>query len=212
MGDTPINLSSPEQMSWVIYSRKPRDKVMWANAFTPYMPDKDYKKTIKANSDIMYKTKAQRCQTCLGAGKIRKVRKNGIPYANDNICTDCKGNGYHFKPTSSIAGLKFTPPNAKWVSANGFTVNKTNLVILQNIAKKNNLTNALEHQVRALNFSLDELVFASVGKIKDNIFPALVKKSFFLPLKFILVFGSFIVNSNPLNDFFSNFGYSILNI
>ena len=24
MGDTPINLSSPEQMSWVIYSRKPK--------------------------------------------------------------------------------------------------------------------------------------------------------------------------------------------
>ena len=26
MGDTPINLNSPEQMSWVIYSRKPKDK------------------------------------------------------------------------------------------------------------------------------------------------------------------------------------------
>ena len=39
----------------------------------------------------------------------------------------------------AIAGLKFAAPNAKWVSANGFTVNKTNLVILQNIAKNNNL-------------------------------------------------------------------------
>ena len=47
MGDTPINLSSPEQMSWVIYSRKPKDKAMWANSFTPYMPDKDFKKTVK---------------------------------------------------------------------------------------------------------------------------------------------------------------------
>ncbi len=143
MGDTPINLNSPEQMSWVIYSRKPKDKVMWANAFTPYMPDKDYKKTVKNNSDIVYKTKAQRCQTCLGTGKIRKVRKNGIPYANTNNCSDCNSNGYHFKSTPAIAGLKFTPPNAKWVSSNGFTVNKNNLVILQNIAKKNNMTNAL---------------------------------------------------------------------
>jgi len=142
MGDTPINLSSPEQMSWVIYSRKPKDKAMWANSFTPYMPDKDFKKTVKDNSDIVYKTKAERCQTCLGTGKIRKVRKNGIPYANTNNCTDCNSNGYHFQHTSAIAGLKFTPPNAKWVSANGFTVNKTNLVILQNIAKSKNLTNA----------------------------------------------------------------------
>ena len=37
MGDTPINLNSPEQMSWVIYSRKPKDKSLWANKFTPYM-------------------------------------------------------------------------------------------------------------------------------------------------------------------------------
>ena len=142
MGDTPINLSSPEQMSWVIYSRKPKDKVMWANSFTPYMPDKDYKQTVKDNSDIVYKTKAERCQTCLGTGKIRKVRKNGIPYANTNNCNDCNSNGYHFQRTSAVAGLKFTPPNAKWISANGFTVNKTNLVMLQNIAKSKSLTNA----------------------------------------------------------------------
>ena len=144
MGDTPINLSSPEQMSWVIYSRKPKDKVMWANSFTPYMSEKDYKQTIKENSDVVYKTTAIQCDTCDGVGKIRKVRKNGIPYANPNNCSDCNSNGYKFKPTNSIAGLKFTPPNAKWVSANGFTVNKTNLVILQNIAKKNNLTNAVQ--------------------------------------------------------------------
>ena len=37
MGDTPINLNSPEQLSWVIYSRKPKDKSMWANYFEPYM-------------------------------------------------------------------------------------------------------------------------------------------------------------------------------
>ena len=144
MGDTPINLSSPEQMSWVIYSRKPKDKVMWANSFTPYMSEKDYKQTIKENSDVVYKTTAIQCDTCDGVGKIRKVGKNGIPYANPNNCGDCNSNGYKFKPTNSIAGLKFTPPNAKWVSANGFTVNKTNLVILQNIAKKNNLTNAVQ--------------------------------------------------------------------
>ena len=33
MGDTPINLNSPEQMSWVIYSRKPKDKVYVGKQF-----------------------------------------------------------------------------------------------------------------------------------------------------------------------------------
>jgi DNA polymerase I-like protein with 3'-5' exonuclease and polymerase domains len=144
MGDTPINLSSPEQMSWVIYSRKPKDKVMWANSFTPYMSDKDYAQAIKDNSDVVYRTTAVQCRNCDGVGKVRKVKKNGTPYARPNGCPECNGAGYLFNPTSRIAGLKFTPPNAKWISANGFTVNKTNLVILQNIAKKNNLTNAVQ--------------------------------------------------------------------
>ena len=33
MGDTKINLSSPEQLSWLIYSKKPKDKKHWAKIF-----------------------------------------------------------------------------------------------------------------------------------------------------------------------------------
>jgi DNA polymerase I-like protein with 3'-5' exonuclease and polymerase domains len=33
MGDTKINLSSPEQLSWLIYSMKPKDKKNWAKIF-----------------------------------------------------------------------------------------------------------------------------------------------------------------------------------
>ena len=33
MGDTKVNLSSPEQLSWLIYSRKPKDKKHWAKIF-----------------------------------------------------------------------------------------------------------------------------------------------------------------------------------
>ena len=40
MGDTPINLNSPEQLSWVVYSRKVIDKQYWGNAIDPYMNDK----------------------------------------------------------------------------------------------------------------------------------------------------------------------------
>ena len=39
MGDRPINLNSPEQLSWVIYSRKPDDKKVWADLFDDRMPD-----------------------------------------------------------------------------------------------------------------------------------------------------------------------------
>jgi len=33
MGDTKINLSSPEQLSWLIYSVKPKDKKEWSKIF-----------------------------------------------------------------------------------------------------------------------------------------------------------------------------------
>ena len=46
MGDTPINLNSPEQMSWVIYSRKPKDKHYWANEFQLYMIRKSLESAI----------------------------------------------------------------------------------------------------------------------------------------------------------------------
>ena len=143
MGDTPINLNSPEQMSWVIYSRKPKDKVEWANTFSPYMDTKEYKKQVKEKSDIVYKTDAQRCAGCLGGGQVRKVRKNGVPFINTNRCDACNGIGYHFVPSTLVAGLKFSAPTAKWVSANGFTVNKTNLLTLQGIARKNELHDAV---------------------------------------------------------------------
>lgn len=39
-------------------------------------------------------------------------------------------------PSKTVAGLKFNAPNSKWVSANGFTVNKTNLELLRGVARK----------------------------------------------------------------------------
>src|SRR6056300_712381 len=143
MGDTRINLNSPEQMSWVIYSRKPKDKLDWANTFSPYMEVDEYKKNVKNKSDVVYKTEAQQCEGCQGTGYYRKVRKDGTPYSRPTKCDNCDSVGYIFVPSKLVAGLKFTAPNAKWVSANGFTVNKTNLAILQDIARKNNLQEAL---------------------------------------------------------------------
>jgi len=80
MGDTPINLNSPEQMSWVIYSRKPKDKTTWTHSFDSYMKTSAYKEVVSEKSDIIYKTVAIKCKDCFGLGTMRKVRKDGKPY------------------------------------------------------------------------------------------------------------------------------------
>ena len=144
MGDTPINLNSPEQMSWVIYSKKPIDKAMWANNFYPYMETTDYKDKVREYSNIVYKTEAVKCMVCKGDGYIRKVKKDGSLYSKPNRCSNCNTSGYLFNSTRVVAGLKFSAPNAKWISANGFTTNKAYLDILRNVAKKNNLTDAVQ--------------------------------------------------------------------
>ena len=142
MGDTPINLNSPEQMSWVIYSRKPDNKALWANLFTPYMSKEDYTNEINNNSSIIYKTKAGQCFTCYGTGKQKKMKKDGTPYAKLPMCKDCGGLGYRFTPTKSVAGLKFKAPSAKWISAHGFSTSKKMLDVLSNSARKSGFVEA----------------------------------------------------------------------
>ena len=142
MGDTPINLNSPEQMSWVIYSRKPDDKAMWANMFTPTMSKAEFTHTVNSHSSIMYKTKAGQCFACYGTGRQKKLKKDGTPYLKMPICKECDGVGYRFTPTKSIAGLRFKAPNPKWISANGFSTNKKMLEILANSAKKSSFDRA----------------------------------------------------------------------
>ncbi len=172
MGDTPINLNSPEQMSWVIYSRKPHDKTMWANSFTPYMDKSDYRHTIEQNSDIVYKTRAEQCSSCVGTGYYRKTRKDGTPFAKPTKCSDCDAVGYLFVPIKTIAGLKFNAPTAKWVSANGFSVNKTNLAMLHGIAKQKNMTDAMNFLTDLQRLSaLDTYLSSFVEGINTHIKP-----------------------------------------
>tara|TARA_E500000318_G_scaffold12135_1_gene10993 strand:+ start:3295 stop:5322 length:2028 start_codon:yes stop_codon:yes gene_type:complete len=148
MGDTPINLNSPEQMSWILYSRKPKDKSTWMNNFQNAMEKTEFHQAIKENTDLVYKTKAQKCRTCIGSGVIRKVKKDGTLYARLPKCADCNGNGYSFVSVGKIAGFKFNPPNVKWASANGFSVNKKMLEVLQHVTKRND-------SVEAFNFLTD---------------------------------------------------------
>jgi len=173
MGDTPINLNSPEQMSWVIYSRKPLEKALWANSFTPYMDNTDYKQTVATKSTIVYKTKAEQCNPCSGTGYIRKVKKDGTPFARPTKCDACDSVGYLFIPDKMvIGGLKFNAPNAKWVSANGFSVNKTNLGTLYTMAKHKNMTSAMNFLSDLQRLSaLDTYLSSFVEGIQTHIKP-----------------------------------------
>ena len=115
MGDTPINLSSPEQMSQVVFSLRMVNKKEWADLFEFTSTVDEYKDAVKANSKRVYRTEAFTCPTCEGQGKTYKVKKDGTKYARPNKCKDCDTRGFQLKETKQVAGLKFTAPNKKWI-------------------------------------------------------------------------------------------------
>jgi DNA polymerase I-like protein with 3'-5' exonuclease and polymerase domains len=172
MGDTPINLNSPEQLSWIVFSRKPKDKAAWAKSYTPYMADVDFKAAVKRNFDTLFKTKAVKCVTCNGTGFIQKVKKDGTLFKKNNKCPDCIG-GYNFVPTKEVAGLKFSPPSVKWASANGFGTDKGNLEILERVATSKGMEEASKFLsgLRRLS-ALDSYLSSFVGGISDYLKPS----------------------------------------
>jgi DNA polymerase I-like protein with 3'-5' exonuclease and polymerase domains len=153
MGDTPINLNSPEQLSWVIYGRKVTDKPEWSSKIDPYMNDGEFRSMMLQGTERLYRTKAKQCTDCSGTGYIRKTKINGEPFAKPSRCNVCHTAGYLFIPTDTLAGFKFKPPSAKWLSANGFSTSKGNLELLEGAAKSKGMDDAVTFlsKVRRLN-------------------------------------------------------------
>ena len=153
MGDTPINLNSPEQVSQVVFSRRVIDKASWLDMFN-YQDSGDFKKSanrvckekfnniVNSNTEIIKKTKASTCPTCGGEGNTYKKKKDGSLFKKPNKCKDCDARGYLLKETNQIAGLCFTAPSKKWVSANGFSTGKDNLDVLMATARTNKMEKA----------------------------------------------------------------------
>jgi len=144
MGDTPINLNSPEQISQVIYSRAVIDKKEWVDIINFTKNKKEFEEAIKTNSRIIKRTVAFSCPKCNGEGSHYKIKKDGSNFKNPSKCSDCLSRGYQLKDTQKIAGLMFKPPKKEWVSNNGFSTSKGNLDILMATAKTNNHTTALQ--------------------------------------------------------------------
>ena len=142
MGDTPINLRSPEQKSQVLFSRRVHDKKEWADLFNFTETPQEFKDAVAANSSPIYRTTAYTCPSCKGQGKVYRLKKDGTKFARPNKCKDCDGQGYKLKESKQIAGLRFTAPSKKWVSANGFNTGKDELDVLSSTAKQNRMDEA----------------------------------------------------------------------
>src|SRR5210317_16109 len=168
MGDTPINLNSPEQLGWVIYGRKVIDKADWSSKIDPYMDDVSFRSMVSYGTERLYKTVAQQCHTCSGTGYVRKTKKNGEPFAKPSRCAECYTEGFLFIPSDTLAGFKFKPPSSKWLSANGFSTSKQNLELLEAGAKSKGMDDAVDflYKVRRLS-AVDTYLSSFVEGIRN---------------------------------------------
>jgi DNA polymerase-1 len=146
------------------------DKQEWASVVDPYMSDTDFRYAINSRTEKLYRTKASQCKDCGGTGYIRKVKKNGEPFAKPNKCSTCNGEGFLFIPTDTAAGFKFKPPSPKWASANGFSTSKLNLETLEKAARVKEMTEAADFlsKVRRLS-AVDTYLSSFVDGIRTHV-------------------------------------------
>jgi DNA polymerase I-like protein with 3'-5' exonuclease and polymerase domains len=172
MGDTPINLNSPEQLSWVVYSRKPANKTQWAMGVEPYMSNADFRSFVNKSSHTVRQTKASKCRECNGKGTFFKVKKNGTDFKNASKCSMCIGRGYVLTEQSKLAGLKFTAPTVNWHSANGFSTSKSNLEYLERVARSKGMDEAVSFlsKIRRLS-AVDTYLSSFVEGIRTYLKP-----------------------------------------
>ena len=140
MGDTKINLASPEQLSWLIYSMKPKDKKEWAKIFNvgidkstgknkrrPNYSRQQFRNLVSDNTEIIHRTVAEQCVHCKGKGVIKKIKKDGSPFKNYTKCPDCDGDGYIYSAIAKVAGFRQRPRNVYDIAESGFRTDKLTL-------------------------------------------------------------------------------------
>ena len=145
MGDTPINLESPDDRSLLIYSRKVTDKKAWKEAFNlgwelngnakrpkrrRRMTREMFVDTVKTLAPVQAKTVGRPCKACNGEGKKRLITKSGKPSKNLRKCQECSGVGVLYEKLKIAAGLKVVPRDAQDVASAGFKTDKETLIEL----------------------------------------------------------------------------------
>ena len=140
MGDTKITLSSPEQLSWLIYSKKPKDKKEWARIFNigidkqtnknkkrPQFSRIRFRELVRSNTEVIHKTTAEQCLPCRGKGVIRKIKVDGTPFKKYSKCSVCDGDGYTYSQLAKIAGFNQRPRSVYDTAEAGFRTDRITL-------------------------------------------------------------------------------------
>jgi len=142
MGDTPINLASPDDKSVLLYSRKVKDKALWSITFNlghemrgntikpkmkTRMKNKDFVRYVRQMTDIVYKTVGRQCETCRGSGRVTPLKKDGSAGRAKRICKTCIGKGVVYTSTGEVAGFKLIPRTTHDTASAGFKTDKVTL-------------------------------------------------------------------------------------
>jgi len=142
MGDTPINLDSPDDRSMLFYSRKVNNKGVWKTIFNlgteqrgatkkqkmrPRMNQKEFKYAVSDNTTVLRRTIGSQCVDCEGKGRIPVIRKDGSVGKSVRICRSCNGKGMTYVETGQTAGFKISPRSVKDIAAGGFKTDKETL-------------------------------------------------------------------------------------
>lgn len=179
VGDTPCNLSSPAQLSELIYSRRILDKKAWAKEFNigtdernkplrrPRINPKELKEKICDHTFTLYRTVADQCTNCGGTGRLVKFTKTGQPYKNAPKCSECDGTGICYTNTKQIAGLALGPRNINDLTANGFSTDKEMLEYLSALPRTPEIGKRLLKGLVRLN-AIETYLSSFVGGIRRN--------------------------------------------
>ena len=140
MGDTPINLDSPEDRSILFYSMRIVDKKVWATRFnigfevrgntrkpkrkTQFSDMREFYTEINSMARAELKTHGTVCHNCQGTGKYIYMKKDGTPSNVKRHCKTCNTKGLLFTNKDERAGLRLKPRNSIDCSAMGFKTDK----------------------------------------------------------------------------------------
>tara|TARA_R110000822_G_scaffold35054_2_gene99011 strand:+ start:4182 stop:5717 length:1536 start_codon:yes stop_codon:yes gene_type:complete len=142
MGDTPINLDSPDDRSILLYSRKVNDKKAWKDSFNIGTEQRGHTKrqkrktkmspamfssTVKTLAPPVAKTIGEQCSECSGFGKSRYYLKSGQLSKNASKCKACEGVGVIYTKLREAAGLRVIPRGPDDTAAAGFKTDKETL-------------------------------------------------------------------------------------
>lgn len=144
MGHTPYNIDSPEQLSQIVFGVKITDKEEWSKFFNigietngprrgkaKYKTPRNHREVVtqlRKCSRSLQRTTASQCESCIGRGYIRKIKKDGKEYKKTNKCKSCLGTGIIYVNTLIPAGLGVEPLSYEWTTNGGFAVSKKSIL------------------------------------------------------------------------------------